>query len=92
MTIIVRSLALGQIDLKDFWAVFRHELGVGTLHGLVLGALVAAIIFVWLGNPILSAVDRHRDAGELPGGGGGGRSRPHDPAPGSASTLPSAQK
>ena len=26
--------------------------------------------------------DRHRDAGELPGGGGGGRSRPHDPAPG----------
>ena len=56
MTIIVRSLALGQIDLKDFWAVFRHELGVGTLHGLVLGALVAAIIFVWLGNPILSAV------------------------------------
>ena len=56
MTIIVRSLALGQIDLKDFWAVFRHELGVGTLHGLVLGALVAAVIFVWLGNPILSAV------------------------------------
>ena len=56
MTIIVRSLALGQKDLKDFWAVFRHELGVGTLHGLVLGALVAAIIFVWLGNPILSAV------------------------------------
>jgi len=56
MTIIVRSLALGQIDLKDFWAVFRHELGVGILHGLALGALVAAVIYVWLGNPILSAV------------------------------------
>ena len=56
MTIIVRSLALGQIDLKDFWAVFRHELGVGMLHGLVLGALVAAVIFVWLGNAVLSAV------------------------------------
>ncbi len=56
MTIIVRSLALGQIDLKDFWAVFRHELGVGILHGLALGALVAGVIFIWLGNPILSAV------------------------------------
>ncbi len=33
MTIIVRSLALGQIDLKDFWAVFRHELGVDSLLG-----------------------------------------------------------
>lgn len=56
MTIIVRSLALGQIDLQDFWAVFRHEFGVGILHGLALGALVAAVIFIWLGNPILSAV------------------------------------
>ena len=56
MTIIVRSFALGQIDLKDFWAVIRHELGVGILHGLALGALVAAVIFMWLGNPILSAV------------------------------------
>ena len=26
--------------------------------------------------------DRHGDGGEFPGGGGGGRSRPHDPAPG----------
>lgn len=56
MTIIVRSLALGQIDLKDFWGVLQHELGVGMLHGLALGALVAVVIFVWLGNPVLSAV------------------------------------
>ncbi len=56
MTIIVRSLALGQIDLKDLRGVFRHELGVSMLHGLALGALVAIVIFVWLGNPVLSAV------------------------------------
>ena len=46
MTIIVRSLALGQIDLQDFWGVLQHELGVGMLHGLALGALVAVVIFV----------------------------------------------
>ena len=56
MTIIVRSLALGQIDLGNFWAVIRHELGVGILHGIALGALVAAVTFVWIGNPVLSAV------------------------------------
>ena len=56
MTIIVRSLALGQIDVKDFRTEFRHELSVGILHGLALGSLVAAVIYVWLGNLILSAV------------------------------------
>ncbi len=56
MTIIVRSLALGQIDLKDFWKIFRHEIGIGLLHGLVLGVLLAAIVYFWLGNPVLSAV------------------------------------
>ena len=56
MTIIVRSLALGQIELRDFWRVFRHEIGVGMLHGLVLGVLLAAVVYFWLGNPVLSAV------------------------------------
>lgn len=56
MTIIVRSLALGQIELKDFWRVFRHEAGVGLLHGLALGLLLAAVVYVWLGNPVLSAI------------------------------------
>jgi len=56
MTIMVRSLALGQIDLKDFWRVFRHEAGVGLLHGLALGLLLAAVVYAWLGNPVLSAV------------------------------------
>ena len=56
MTVVVRSLALGQIDLKDSWAVFRHEPGVGILHGLALGALLATVVFVWLGYPVLSAV------------------------------------
>ena len=56
MTIIVRSLALGQNDLRNFRAVIRHELGVGILHGIALGALVAAVTFVWIGNPVLSAV------------------------------------
>ena len=56
MTIIVRSFALGQIDLKDFWAVFRHEIGIGIVHGLALGTLVATVVYIWLGNSVLSAV------------------------------------
>ena len=36
--------------------MFRHEIGVGMLHGLVLGVLLAAVVNFWLGNPVLSAV------------------------------------
>lgn len=56
MTIIVRSLALGHINLRDFWRVFRREAGVGLLHGLALGLLLAAVVYLWLGNAVLSAV------------------------------------
>ena len=56
MTIIVRSLALGHIEPRDFWRVFRHEVGVGLLHGLVLGLLLAAVVYAWFGNPVLSTV------------------------------------
>ena len=56
MTIIVRSLALGQIHVKDFWRVFIHEIGLGLLHGLLLGLLLAGVVWFWLGNLVLRAV------------------------------------
>ncbi|RME59612.1 MAG: magnesium transporter [Caldilineae bacterium] len=56
MTIVVRSLALGEIEVRDAWRVLRHELTVGLLHGLVLGILVGLVVFFWMGNPVLSLV------------------------------------
>jgi magnesium transporter len=56
MTIIVRSLALGEIDVSHAWRALRHEFLVGTLNGLSLGLAVGLIAWLWIGNPMLGVV------------------------------------
>jgi magnesium transporter len=38
-TIITRAMALGQVGLRDWWRVLRHELMMGVVLGLTLGIL-----------------------------------------------------
>lgn len=56
MTIVVRSLALGEIDNRDTLGALWHELLIGLLHGLALGVMVGLIAWLWKGNPILGLV------------------------------------
>lgn len=53
LTIVVRSLALGEIDLADAWSALWHEFLVGIANGLSIGLLVGLIAWVWKGNPVL---------------------------------------
>ena len=56
MTIVVRSLALGEIELSDAWAALRHELTVGLLHGLILGLSIGVVAYIWQGNAMLGVI------------------------------------
>jgi magnesium transporter len=38
-TLITRAMALGQVQTKDWWRVLRHELILGIMLGLTLGAI-----------------------------------------------------
>ena len=44
---IIRSLALGEIDLHDAWPVLWHEFRVGLMLGLVMGAVGFARALLW---------------------------------------------
>ncbi len=55
-TVVVRSLALGEITTKDAWAVLRHELPIGLLNGLVLGISIGIMAWLWKGNVMLGVV------------------------------------
>lgn len=46
-TLIIRSLALTEVRLKDWWRVARRELASGMALGAVLGCVGIARIMVW---------------------------------------------
>lgn len=56
MTIVVRSLALKEIEPRDtLWALW-HEARIGIINGITVGLLVALIAWAWQGNPYLGLV------------------------------------
>jgi magnesium transporter len=42
-TIVVRGLATGRINIRDFWAVVVKELAIGLILGLVYGLLIGSV-------------------------------------------------
>ncbi|NJN80940.1 MAG: magnesium transporter [Caldilineaceae bacterium] len=56
MTIVVRSLALGEMELSDAWKALRHELTLGLIHGLLLGLTIGLIAWLWQGSAALGLI------------------------------------
>ena len=56
LTVVVRSLALGRLALRDTLTVASHELAGGAIVGLVTGGLVGGFTIIWQGNPWLGAI------------------------------------
>ena len=42
-TIVVRGLATGRIDIRDFWTVVVKELAIGVILGLIYGLLIGSV-------------------------------------------------
>ncbi len=56
LTLIVRSIALGELLSGGTWRLLAKELALGALHGVAVGALVAAIAFGWQRNEYIAIV------------------------------------
>lgn len=46
-SLVIRSLALREVRLKDWWRVLRRELIVGATLGVILGAIGSIRILLW---------------------------------------------
>jgi magnesium transporter len=53
LTLIVRSLALGELALRDGWRTLAREFAIGALNGLIFGVVVGIVGMVWQGSPVL---------------------------------------
>lgn len=56
LTLIVRSLALGDVSPANAKRLLLKEIGLGLVHGLVLGLLAGVIAYAWKGNVYLGLV------------------------------------
>ncbi|HWC29910.1 MAG TPA: magnesium transporter [Dehalococcoidia bacterium] len=50
ITLVVRSIALGEIEPRDAAEVLRHELVIAAIKGVFIGVLVGIIAWAWMGN------------------------------------------
>ena len=56
ITLVVRSIALGEIDAHDAMRVLRHEAIIALIKGVVLGCIVGVMAYVWMGNTWLGLI------------------------------------
>ncbi len=56
VAVSMRELSLGVIKPSDFYYVWRKEAVIGLINGLVLGALIAAVAWLWQDNAWLGLV------------------------------------
>lgn len=56
LSVSIRSIALGEVRIRDHWRAVRKELIIGVVNGLALGALFAAIAWLLEGNVVIGLV------------------------------------
>ena len=56
LTLVVRALALEQVDRSNRWRLLRRELAVAALNGLLWALVVGVLVALWFGRPDLGAI------------------------------------
>lgn len=56
LTVVVRGMALGELEFSSAWRAVLKEVTVGITVGCVAGILVAIVAYLWKGKPMLGVV------------------------------------
>ncbi len=56
VTLVVRSMALGEVPRRLGLRLLARELALGLIHGVALGVAVGAVAYLWKGNITLGLV------------------------------------
>lgn len=56
LAVLVRGIALKQIDLKTAWKPLRSELGAGLINGVINGILVAVVVMILNGDAKIATI------------------------------------
>ena len=56
MTVTVRALATGDIDIYNAGRIIRRELGVGLLNGIIFATLIGVVAGAWFQSPQIGGI------------------------------------
>jgi magnesium transporter len=56
LTVVIRAIALGELEFSSAWRAVLKEITVGIAVGCVAGALVALVAYLWKRNAVLGLV------------------------------------
>jgi len=56
LTVVIRAMALGELEFSSAWRAVVKEITVGIAVGAVAGILVALVAYWWKRNPVLGLV------------------------------------
>jgi magnesium transporter len=56
LTFIVRSLALGEVGLRNAWRTLLRELTIGLSNGIIIGTFVGVLGMLWQGSIVLGVI------------------------------------
>ncbi|MFZ5630701.1 MAG: magnesium transporter [Spirochaetota bacterium] len=55
VTVVVRSMALGQINSQNIWKIVLKEIGVCSVNGVFIGTLASSMVLAYTQRPALAA-------------------------------------
>ena len=56
LAMIVRALALGELELRSAWRTVFKEGATGFIAGVLVGTVVGVAVWLWKGSPVLGVV------------------------------------
>src|SRR5690606_1330012 len=56
LAVMVRGIAMGEIRLRDALPVVYREVAAGVVNGILTGAIVLVVAWLWNGAPLLGVV------------------------------------
>ncbi|MGM0603350.1 MAG: magnesium transporter [Bacillota bacterium] len=56
LSVVIRSIALGDVDFKDSWRLIFKEVMLGTINGAATGILTGVILYYMYGNHYLGII------------------------------------
>ncbi len=56
LSVVIRSIALGELELKESWKKVFKEIMIGILQGAIVGSLAGLILYFKVGNPMIGVI------------------------------------